>query len=183
MLTGKVNPSGKLSETFPLSYEDTPAYNGNSDSKITVYGEGLNTGYRYYDTFGVPVLFPFGFGLSYSQFGYKDIKLKQNGKTVEVGFKIENLSDIDGKEVSQIYIRALSSCVYRPFKELKGFAKTFIKAGQTASVTVKLDERAFEYWSVANDGWRTEEGVYEIIVAASAADVKLKAKLEIGGKK
>ena len=183
VLTGKVNPSGKLSETFPLSYEDTPAYNGNSDSKITVYGEGLNTGYRYYDTFGVPVLFPFGFGLSYSQFGYKDIKLKQNGKTVEVGFKIENLSDIDGKEVSQIYIRALSSCVYRPFKELKGFAKTFIKAGQTASVTVKLDERAFEYWSVANDGWRTEEGVYEIIVAASAADVKLKAKLEIGGKK
>ncbi len=183
VLTGKVNPSGKLSETFPLSYEDTPAYNGYSDSKITVYGEGLNTGYRYYDTFGVPVLFPFGFGLSYSQFDYKDIKLKQNGKTVEVGFKIENLSDIDGKEVSQIYIRALSSCVYRPFKELKGFAKTFIKAGQTASVTVKLDERAFEYWSVANDGWRTEEGVYEIIVAASAADVKLKAKLEIGGKK
>lgn len=183
VLTGKVNPCGKLSETFPLSYEDTPAYNGYSDSKITVYGEGLNTGYRYYDTFDVPVLFPFGFGLSYSLFDYKNLKLKRDGKTVEVGFEIENLSDTDGKEVSQVYIRALSSCVYRPYKELKGFAKTLVKAGKTEKVSIKLDERAFEYWSVANGCWQTEEGVYEIIVAASAADVKLKAKLEIGGKK
>ncbi len=182
VLTGKVNPSGKLSETFPLSFEDTPAATGYADSKITRYDEGLNVGYRYYDTYGVPVLFPFGFGLSYSRFVYKDLKIKQDGKTLEVGFEIENVSDTDGKEVSQIYVRALNSCVYRPYKELKGFAKTFIKTGQSAKVSVKLDGRAFEYWSVANDGWQTEDGVYEIIVGASCKDVKLKSKIKIGGK-
>ncbi len=182
VLTGKVNPSGKLSETFPLSFEDTPAAVGYADSKITRYDEGLHIGYRYYDTYDVPVLFPFGFGLSYSRFVYKDLKIKQDGKTLEVSFEIENVSDTDGKEVSQIYVRALNSCVYRPYKELKGFAKTFIKAGQSAKVSVKLDGRAFEYWSVANDGWQTGEGVYEIIVGASCKDVKLKSKIKIGGK-
>ncbi len=182
VLTGKVNPSGKLSETFALSFEDTPAATGYADSKITRYDEGLDIGYRYYDTYGVPVLFPFGFGLSYSRFVYKDLNLKRDGKSLEVSFEIENVSDIDGKEISQIYVRALSSCVYRPYKELKGFAKTFIKAGRSAKVSVKLDMRAFEYWSVANDGWQTEDGVYEIIVGASCKDVKLKSKIKIGGK-
>lgn len=182
VLTGKVNPSGKLSETFPLSFDDTPAAAGYADSKITRYDEGPDIGYRYYDTYGVPVLFPFGFGLSYSQFVYKNLKLKQDGKTLEVSFEIENVSDIDGKEISQIYIRALNSCVYRPYKELKGFAKTFIKAGQSAKVSLKLDGRAFEYWSVANDGWQTEDGVYEIIVGASCKDVKLKSKIKTGVK-
>ena len=182
VLTGKVNPSGKLSETFPISFEDTPAATGYADSKITRYDEGLDIGYRYYDTYGIPVLFPFGFGLSYSRFVYKDLKLKQDGKTLEVSFEIENVSDIDGKEISQIYIRALNSCVYRPYKELKGFAKTFIKAGRSAKVSVKLGGRAFEYWSVANDGWQTEDGVYEIIVGASCKDVKLKSKIKTGVK-
>ncbi len=182
VLTGKVNPSGKLSETFALSFEDTPAATGYADSKITRYDEGLDIGYRYYDTYGVPVLFPFGFGLSYSRFVYKDLNLKRDGKSLEVSFEIENVSDIDGKEISQIYVRALSSCVYRPYKELKGFAKTFIKAGRSAKVSVKLDMRAFEYWSVANDGWQTEDGVYEIIVGASCKDVKLNSKIKIGGK-
>lgn len=182
VLTGKVNPSGKLSETFPLSFEDTPAATGYADSKITRYDEGLHIGYRYCDAYDVPVLFPFGFGLSYSQFDYKNLKLKSNGKTLEVGFEIENVSDIDGKEISQVYVRALSPCAYRPYKELKGFAKTFIKAGQSAKVSVKLDGRAFEYWSVANDGWQTEDGVYEIIVGASCKDVKLKSRIKIGGK-
>ena len=182
VLTGKVNPSGKLSETFALSFEDTSAATGYADSKITRYDEGLDIGYRYYDTYGFPVLFPFGFGLSYSRFVYKDLNLKRNGKSLEVSFEIENVSDIDGKEISQIYVRALSSCVYRPYKELKGFAKTFIKAGRSAKVSVKLDMRAFEYWSVANDGWQTEDGVYEIIVGASCKDVKLKSKIKIGGK-
>lgn len=182
VLTGKVNPSGKLSETFPLSFEDTPAATGYADSKITRYDEGLDIGYRYYDTYGVPVLFPFGFGLSYSRFVYKDLNLKRDGKSLEVSFEIENVSDIDGKEISQIYVRALSSCVYRPYKELKGFAKTFIKAGRSAKVSVKLDMRAFEYWSVANDVWQTEDGVYEIIVGASCKDVKIKSKIKIGGK-
>ncbi len=183
VLTGKVNPSGKLSETFPLSFEDTPAATGYADSKITRYDEGLHISYRYYDTYGVPVLFPFGFGLSYSQFDYKDLKLTTDGETLEVNFKIENLSDTDGKEVSQIYIRALSSYVYRPYKELKGFSKTLVKAKSEKSVTVKVNKTAFKYWSVASGKWAIEDGIYEIIVGSSVKDVKLKSKIKIDGGK
>lgn len=179
VLTGKVNPSGKLSETFPLCYGDTSAANSFKDSKITVYEEGIFTGYRYFDTYGVPVLFPFGFGLSYSQFEYKNLKLKTNGKTLEISFEIANLSDTDGKEISQIYVGALSSYVSRPCKELKGFTKTFVKANGKAEARVTLDMRAFEYWSVANDKWAVEDGIYEIIVGASCEDVKLKARVKV----
>lgn len=183
VLTGKVNPSGKLSETFPLSFEDTPAAMGYTDSKITKYDEGLHVGYRYYDTYGVPVLFPFGFGLSYSRFDYRDLELKTDGETLEVNFKIKNLSERDGKEISQIYIRALSSYVYRPYKELKGFSKTLVKAESEEFVIVKLEKNAFRYWSVAADEWAIEDGIYEIIVGASVKDVMLTARIKIDGGK
>ncbi len=179
VLTGKVNPSGKLSETFPLSYEDTPSAQCYRDCNVTRYEEGLNVGYRYYDTFGEPVLFPFGHGLSYSEFEYKNISLKKAGAELEVGFEIENTSDVSGKEIAQVYVRAMSSYVYRPYKELKGFAKAFVKAGAKERVTVRLDRRAFEYWSVADDAWKIEDGVYEIIVAASCSDERLSAKIQI----
>lgn len=179
VLTGKVNPSGKLSETFPLMYEDTPAAQGYADSKVTRYEEGLDVGYRYYDTYNVPVLFPFGFGLSYSSFEYKNLSLKASGDTLEVSFEIKNASDVDGKEVSQVYVRAMGSYLYRPYKELKGFAKTLVRAGRTEKVKVSLNRRAFEYWSVANGGWEIEDGVYEIIAGASVADEKLRAKIKI----
>ncbi len=182
VLTGKVNPSGKLSETFPLSYEDTPAAKGYIDSKVTRYVEGLDVGYRYYDTYGIPVLFPFGHGLSYSEFEYSKIELvKKDGCSLEVCYHISNASQTDGKEVSQVYVRAMSSYVYRPFKELKGFTKTLVKAGATQKVSVLLDRRAFEYWSVSENGWDVEDGIYEIIVGASVADEKLKAKIKIKG--
>ncbi len=182
VLTGKVNPSGKLSETFPLSYEDTPAAKGYIDSKVTRYEEGLDVGYRYYDTYGIPVLFPFGHGLSYSEFEYSKIELvKKDGCTLEVCYHISNASQTDGKEVSQVYVRAMSSYVYRPFNELKGFTKTLVKAGATQKVSVLLDRRAFEYWSVSENGWDVEDGIYEIIVGASVADEKLKAKIKIKG--
>ena len=179
VLTGKVNPSGKLSETFPLCYEDSPVANGYLDGAVTRYEEGLDVGYRYYDTYNVPVLFPFGYGLSYSTFEYKNLVLKTNGDGLDVSYEIENVSAIDGKEVSQIYVRAMDSYVYRPYKELKGFAKTLVKAGKTEKVTVKLNLRAFEYWSVGHDRWEVEDGIYEIIVAASVADEKLKTKIKI----
>ncbi len=179
ILTGKVNPSGKLTETFPLRYEDTPASQGYIDGTVTRYEEGLDVGYRYYDTYGVDVLFPFGYGLSYSEFDYKNLTLKGTGDKLEVNFEIENGSEIDGKEVSQVYVRAVSSYVYRPYKELKGFAKTFVKSGKTEKVTVRLDKHAFEYWSVGHDRWEVEDGIYEIIVAASVADEKLKIKIKI----
>lgn len=183
VLTGKVNPSGKLSETFPLCFENTPAAQTYKNSSITVYEEGLNVGYRYYDTCGVPVLFPFGFGLSYSQFDYKDLNLKSNGNTLEVNFTIANLSDRDGKEISQIYVRALNSYVYRPNKELKGFAKTAVKVRGEEAVTVELDLESFKYWSVARREWTVEDGIYEIIVGASCNDVKAKTKIKIQNQK
>ena len=179
ILTGKVNPSGKLSETFPLSCEDSPAANCYMDSKVTRYEEGLDVGYRYYDTYSVPVLFPFGHGLSYSNFVYGGLKLKTDGEMLEVSYEIENNSARDGKEISQVYVRAMSSYVYRPYKELKGFVKTLIKAGGTEKVTITLDSRAFEYWATATDGWVVEDGLYEIIVGASCADEKLRAKIQI----
>ena len=179
VLTGKINPSGKLTETFPLCYEDSPVANGYLDGAVTRYEEGLDVGYRYYDTYNVPVLFPFGYGLSYSTFEYKNFALKTADDKLEVNFEIENVSAIDGKEVSQIYVRAASSYVYRPYKELKGFAKTLVKAGKKEKVTAKLNLRAFEYWSVGHDRWEVEDGIYEIIVAASVADEKLKIKIKI----
>lgn len=179
VLTGKVNPSGKLSETFPLCYEDTPAASAYIDGSVTRYEEGLDVGYRYYDTYGVDVLFPFGHGLSYSEFDYKNLTLKATGENLEVNFEIENGSGVDGKEIAQVYVRAMSSYVYRPYKELKGFAKSLVKAGKTEKVKIVLDKRAFEYWSSANDCWEVEDGIYEIIVAASVAEEKLKAKIRI----
>lgn len=184
VLTGKVNPSGKLTETFPLAYEDTPAAKCYADTKITRYEEGLDVGYRYYDTYGVPVLFPFGYGLSYSKFEYSEIKLVQKDCfSLEVCYNVSNTSDLDGKEVSEVYVRAMSSYVYRPYKELKGFAKTLVKAGKTEKIKVVLDKHAFEYWSVSKNCWDIEDGVYEIIVGASVADEKLSAKIKIKGGK
>ncbi len=180
VLTGKVNPSGKLSETFPLCYADTPAANAYADTKVTRYEEGLDVGYRYYDTYNVPVLFPFGHGLSYSEFEYSKINVAKTGEfSLDVCYTVTNASNADGKEVSQVYVRAMSSYVYRPYKELKGFAKTFVKAGKAERVTVTLDRRAFEYWSVASDKWGVEDGVYEIIVGASCEDERLSAKVRI----
>lgn len=183
VLTGKVNPSGKLSETFPLSFDDTPASKGYVDSKITRYDEGLHVGYRYYDTYDLPVLFPFGFGLSYSHFDYRDLKLTTDGETLEINFKIKNVSRRDGKEISQIYIKPLGLYVYRSCKELKGFSKTWVKAEREEVVTEKIEKKAFGYWSVAAGEWTIEDGMYEIIVGSSVKDVKLTAKIKIDGGK
>lgn len=180
VLTGKVNPSGKLSETFPLFYEDTPTADSYMDCKLTRYTEGLDVGYRYYDTYNKRVLFPFGHGLSYSTFVYKNLSLEKRGDcALKVSYEIENDSDTDGKEVSQIYVRSCGAYVYHPNKELKGFAKTAVKARKTEKVSILLGKRAFEYWSTAKDSWDIEDGVYEIIVGASVAEEKLSAKVKI----
>lgn len=180
VLMGKVNPSGKLSETFPLFYEDTPTADSYMDCKLTRYKEGIDVGYRYYDTYNKRVLFPFGHGLSYSTFVYKNLSLEKRGDcALKVSYEIENDSDTDGKEVSQIYVRSCGAYVYHPNKELKGFAKTAVKARKTEKVSILLGKRAFEYWSTAKDSWDIEDGVYEIIVGASVAEEKLSAKVKI----
>ncbi len=180
VLTGKVNPSGKLTETFPLSLADVPSENAYVDEAVMLYSEGLNVGYRYFDTFGVPVLYPFGYGLSYSRFEYKNFKVQQAADSVKLSFDIHNISDIDGKETAQVYVREITKEVYRPNKELKAFKKVFVKAHDKTHVEIVLDRSAFAYYSVAKDGWTVKPGVFELQVGASSAEILLAKKVILG---
>ncbi len=179
VLTGKVNPSGKLTETFPVRYEDTPAAKSYTDGKVTVYEEGIFVGYRYYDKYGIPVLFPFGHGLSYSEFEYKNLKTVADGENVKISFDLENTSATDGKEVVQVYLCAECSSMSRPVKELKAFAKYFVKAGEKIKAALELDKSAFSYWSCQNAKSEAENGIYKILVGASSADIRLVGKIKI----
>lgn len=182
VLIGKVNPSGKLTETFPLAVEDVLAENSYCDNAVMVYSEGLNVGYRYFDTYNVPVLFPFGYGLSYSEFKYENLSVEQKDKFVHVTFEIENVSDVDGKEVAQLYVREITKEVYRPFKELKAFKKVFIKAHGKEKVELILDKSAFAYYSVSKDKWQVKSGVFEVLVGKSAEEIVLSKKIIVDEK-
>ncbi len=167
VLTGKVNPSGKLTETF-AAQEHYPSENIEFDGLNYNYDEKMDVGYRYFDKHPEQVQYPFGYGLSYTKFGYSDLKVEQNGKRVTAVFKVTNTGDRDGAEISQIYVRAVDSKVEKPIKELRGFAKTFLKAGETKEVSVELDSRAFDHYDVQSHAWVTDPGTYEIIVAENA---------------
>lgn len=180
VLTGAVNPSGKLTETFPLCGQDALSSIGSVNGKVTRYSEGLDVGYRYYDTYAVKVLFPFGFGLSYSRFLYKNLSLRKSDDcALNVNYEIENVSDVDGKEVSQVYVRACAPNVYRPKKELKGFSKDFIGARSSNSIKIRLEKDSFSYWSTAKNEWVVDDGIYEIIVGSSCNDELLKGRIKI----
>ena len=182
VLTGKVNPSGKLTETFPLSLNDVPSENAYRDESVMLYSEGLNVGYRYFDTFRIPVLFPFGFGMSYSEFEYGNLSIEQNQDAMKVAFEIENISDVDGKEIAQVYVREMTREVYRPYKELKGFKKIFIKAHEKERVELTLDKSAFAYYSVSTDRWTVKAGAYEILIGKSSEEIVLSKKIMLEDK-
>jgi beta-glucosidase len=178
ILFGKVNPSGKLTETFPLRLEDTPAFlNFPGENGKVHYGEGLFIGYRYYDSKHVPVQFPFGFGLSYTRFAYSNLRLSKkrfsDSEGLKVSVDITNTGKVAGKEVVQLYIHHKNPRLVRPYKELKGFAKVELQPGETKTVRLKLDSRAFAYYDPAYSTWITESGEYEILIGASAADICL----------
>ena len=178
VLTGKTNPSGKLAETWARTYADTPArkhFPGNE--KTAEYREGLYVGYRYYDTAGVPVAFPFGFGLSYTTFGYANLKAGER----EATFTLTNTGTVAGAEVAQVYVGKRDAKIFRPAKELKGFQKVFLQPGESKTVTVPLDDKAFRYFNVKTGRWEIEGGTYEIYVAASVEDVRLTGTVEVAG--
>jgi beta-glucosidase len=184
ILFGAVNPSGKLAETFPLKLEDTPTYRYFPGGPATVeYRESLYVGYRYYDTVGQPVLFPFGHGLSYTRFAYHDLVLSQpqgaNDAALTVTFKVKNIGKMAGKEVVQLYVRDVASTAFRPAKELKAFAKVDLQPGEEAGVTFDLDRRAFAHYDPQIKDWRVEAGAFEILVGASSQDIRLKATVEV----
>lgn len=178
VLTGKVDPSGKLAESWPLRYEDTPAFHYYPGTEHTAeYREGLFVGYRYYDTAGIPVRFPFGYGLSYTTFGYSDLAVTKQ----EVRFTLTNTGSRPGAEVAQLYVSCPKGSVFRPAKELKGFAKVFLQPGESREVTIPLDDKAFRYFNVKTGKWETESGIYVLSVAAHSNDVKLVEQVEITG--
>jgi beta-glucosidase len=177
VLFGKTCPCGKLAETFPLKLSDTPAHiNWPGGAGVVRYGEGLFIGYRYYDAKEMPVLFPFGYGLSYTTFAYANASVSaKNFKDVDgvtVSLDVTNTGNMAGKEIVQIYVHDQKSGLVRAPKELKGFAKVELQPGETKSVSIKLDFRAFAYYHPEYKQWITENGDYDILIAASAADVR-----------
>ncbi len=184
ILTGKVNPSGKTAETYPLSFEENPVY-GNYPGQpvVSEHKESLYVGYRYYDTAKKDVLFPFGYGLSYTTFEYSDIKLSaseiKDTDTVEVSFKIKNTGSVDGAEIAQVYVADKDSTIFRPEKELRAFTKVFLKAGEEKEVSLTLGKRAFAYYNVNIGDWHVETGEFDILVGASSRDIKLSAVIHV----
>lgn len=185
LLYGKVNPSGKLPVSFTKRLEDTSAYLSFPGNKIEViYSEGVFVGYRYYDLKQTDLLFPFGFGLSYTTFSYSDLKLDKDifdkgDLQVSVSVKIKNVGNCDGAEVVQLYVGMFDDVVKRPEKELKGFRKVFLKVGEEKQVTFTLSKRDFAFYYERYQEWYTPEGEYQIMVGASCADIQLKKMLTV----
>ncbi len=180
VLVGETNPSGKLAETFPIELEDTFTGEETGDGFVEWYNDGVFVGYRYYERYGIDVLFPFGYGLSYSRFEYGNLKIEKKGDCdFTISYDITNVSDRDGAEVSEVYVRDVCAMVVRPEKELKGFEKTYLKAGETKRVSVDLDFRSFAYYCTAYGKWHVENGSFEIAVGASSDDIRLTGNVEI----
>lgn len=174
LLTGAVNPSGKLTETWPLTYSDVPSRE-TFGKKVTHYKEGIYVGYRYYDKADVAVRFPFGYGLSYTQFDYSDLKIEHRTVTATV----TNTGSVSGAEVVQLYVAPPKNGLYRPEKELKGFAKVALQPGESKTVTFSLDDRSFAVW--CDGSWKVPSGSYEILVGASVKDIRLHAEMSVDG--
>lgn len=170
ILTGKVNPSGKLNETIPRRLEDTSCFRYYpSQERNSEYRESIYVGYRYYEKANIPVLYPFGFGLSYTSFNYSDLKITEDGISVTV----KNDGSYDGAEVVQMYVGLPNARVFRAEKELKGFKKVFLKAGESKTVEIPFDDKTFRYFNIDTNKWEVEEGDYEIKVGAGSADIRL----------
>lgn len=178
VILGEVNPSGKLAESYPVKYEDVSSAPYFPAKERTVeYREGLFVGYRYFETVGVPVLFPFGFGLSYTTFEYSDLTVTDK----EAVFTLKNTGKTDGAEVAQLYVSKTDGEVFRPAKELKGFQKVFLKAGESKKVNIQLDDKAFRYFNVNTNQFEIEGGEYTILIGASCADIKLSGTVSVQG--
>jgi beta-glucosidase len=186
LLLGAANPCGKLAETLPMAYDQNPTIgNFPGENGLVRYGEGLLIGYRWYDTHGLDVAYPFGHGLSYTTFAYSDLatKVHDDGArtSVEVSCTVTNTGTMPGREIVQVYVADPDSSVFRPSQELKGFATVTLEPGASAGVTITLDARAFSFWHTALSRWVLEGGAFELRVGASSRDVRLTAAVDLGG--
>ena len=178
ILCGKVNPSGKLSETFPCEMRKDLEYPGNG--RFIEYNEKFDVGYRYYDKHPEEILYPFGHGLSYTTFEYKDLKV--NEKDLAFEFTLKNTGKYDGAEVCQLYVGDVIANVPRPVKELKKFEKVFLKAGEETKVRFNLTKDDLAYYNIVLHDWVAENGEFDIYIGASSQDIKFKATINYNGK-
>ena len=177
-LTGKVNPCGKLAETWPLAYADVPSAADFATRRKTVeYREGLYIGYRYFTTAEKAVRFPFGYGMSYTTFAYSDLAADEQG----VSLTVTNTGSVAGTEIVQLYVAKKNSELFRPAKELKGFARVTLAPGEKQRLTIMLDDKAFRFWNVKANRWEIEGGEYELLVGASVEDIRLCEKISVHG--
>ena len=177
-LTGKVNPCGKLAETWPLAYADVPSAADFATRRKTVeYREGLYIGYRYFTTAEKAVRFPFGYGMSYTTFVYSDMVADEQG----VSLTVTNTGSVAGTEIVQLYVAKKNSELFRPAKELKGFARVTLAPGEKQRITIMLDDKAFRFWNVKANRWEIEGGEYELLVGASVEDIRLCEKISVHG--
>lgn len=184
LLYGDINPCGKLAETFPLRLKDCPTYNNFSKSTQQVqYREGIYIGYRYYDTACVDVLYPFGYGLSYTTFEYDHLTISrqkmEDTDSLTVKFTVTNTGSLEGKEIAQIYVRDRISSIFRPEKELKAFHKVSLLPNETKEVIITLRKRDFAYYNVELKDWCVESGIFDILIGASSRDIRLQASVEV----
>jgi len=188
ILFGEVNPSGKLAETFPKKLSHNPSYlNFPGEDDRVEYREGVFVGYRYYDKKQIDPLFPFGYGLSYTNFEYTDLTIDKreinDNETLNVKVKVKNTGNIRGKEIIQLYVKDIESKVNRPEKELKGFEKIQLEPGEEKTVIFTLDKRAFAYYNTEIKDWYVESGEFELLVGKSSKDIILKEKVKVNSTK
>ncbi len=188
LLYGRSNPSGKLAETFPLRLEDNPSYLNFPGTRYQVkYQEGIFIGYRYYDKKNMDVLFPFGYGLSYTDFAYDNLRLSKqeatDADTITVSVDVRNIGQRAGAEIIQLYVYNPIGEEIRPEKELRNFAKVFLEPGESKTITMELNGRAFSYYHTGIHDWYAEDGEYEILISASSRDIRLKQSIQITSKK
>ncbi len=182
ILTGAVDPCGRLAETFPLSIEDTPCFDYyRKGGKVCEYRESIFTGYRYYDTANKPVLFPFGHGLSYTRFSYNDLQVWQENGSISVSFTVRNIGDRAGKETAQLYVSHKNSTIFKAEQELRRFQKIALEPGQEQRVAFTLTGEDFAYYNVNIHGWHVESGEYEVRVGASSRGICLRESIHITG--
>jgi len=178
LLTGESNPCGKLSETVPMRYEDVSSYAYYPGMEATSeYREGLYVGYRYFDTAKREVKYPFGYGLSYTEFEYSNLTVAED----TVHFTVRNVGCVYGEEIAQLYIHPATNGMFRPEQELKGFAKVSLNPGEEKHVTIALNDRSFAVWSILKNDWVIEGGNYELRIGASSRDIRLTAEVQKAG--
>ena len=181
-LIGKVNPSGKLAETYPIRLEDTPCYKNFPGTEVSVeYKESIFVGYRYYDKNNIKVLFPFGYGLSYTNFEYSDLHVKNN-EIIDISFKIKNVGKVKGKEIVQIYVQNENFCKFKPIKELKAFEKIELEPNEEKNIIVRLNKDDFSHYNLETKRWEIEDGIYKILIGKSVENIVLEEVIKLKSK-